>query len=82
MRAQIAADDWDAERVNFIREAEPHVMYAKTCGGDGSGAVEEQEVQGPRPFNQTFGEQKLDMGTNEGRLISRFIAKEGKLQRN
>jgi len=50
-----AADDRGAKRVNFIHGAEPHVMYAKTCGGDGSGAVEEREVQGPRPFNQTFG---------------------------
>jgi len=46
LRAQkfIAADDRDAKRVNFIRWAEPHVMYAKTCGEDGSGAVEELEV--------------------------------------
>jgi len=57
-------------------------MYAKTCGGDDSGAVENLEVQRPRPFNQTFGEQKFSMGTNEGRSISRFIVKKGKLQRN
>jgi len=57
-------------------------MYAKTCGGDGSGAVEDLEVQGPRPFSQTFGKQKFSAGTNEGRSNSRFIVKEGKLQRN
>jgi len=57
-------------------------MYAKTCEGDGSGVAQDLEVQGPRPFNQTFGKQKFSTGTNEGRSISRFIAKKGKLQRN
>jgi len=48
----------------------------------GNGAMEDLEVQGPQPLNQTIGEQKSSTGTNEGRLISRFIVKKGKLQRN
>jgi len=57
-------------------------MYDKTCGGDRNGAVQDLEVEGPCLSNRNVGKQTFGMKTNEGRLISRFTVKTGKLQRN
>jgi len=48
----------------------------------GNGAAQDLEVDGPWPSNKNIGKQKFSMKTNEGRLISRFTVKTGKLQRN
>jgi len=57
-------------------------MYDKTCGGDRNSAVQDLEVEGPCLSNKNIGKQKFSMKMNEGRLISRFTVKTGKLQLN
>jgi len=52
-------------------------MYAKTCGEDRKWRGGRSGSSRTAPLNQTIGEQKSSMGTNEGRLISRFIVKKG-----
>jgi len=76
------ADYRGVKHENFIRWAEPRVMYAKTCGEDGNDAVQDLEVEGPYILNKNVGKQKLGMKTKEGRLILRFTMKTGNLQRS
>ena len=76
------ADYRGAKCENFIRWAEPHVMYAKTCGVDRNGAVQDLEVKGPCPLSKSIGKQKLGTKTNERRLIFLFTMKRRNLQRN
>ena len=35
------------------------LMYDKTCGKEGNGAVQDLEVEGPYPLNENIGKQNL-----------------------